>query len=388
MLTGETIMPLHRDYYILTINPGSTSTKIGIFKNDELQIKKSINHNDQEITAFKKVWDQYAYRKREILDVIRREKFDIKQLSCAVGRGGLFRPIVSGTYTINKQMLDDARISIQGEHASNLGCVLAYGIGWDCDIPSYIVDPPCVDEMEEVARISGHVAVKRRSLVHALNVKAIARAASRKMGKPLEELNLIVVHLGGGISVAPLRKGRMIDVSDALSSGPFTPERTGALPMVDFIELVMNNNLSLTQAKKMLVGQGGMYSYLNTKSMIEADEKYEAGDPRFQLILQAMAYQVSKEVGAMAVTLKGDVDAIVLTGGAAHSDIMVGQIKERVSFIADVLPFPGEDELGALAQGALRVLKGEEVPLSYPQQIEYTDYFTQERDNFILKTKE
>lgn len=375
-------MTLERDYNILTINPGSTSTKIGIFKNDELIVKKGISHNDQEIASFKRVWDQYAFRKREILDVIRREGFDIDRLHCVVGRGGLLRPTISGTYAINKQMLNDARNAIQGEHASNLGCVLSYGIGWDYDIPSYIVDPPCVDEMEDVARISGHVAVSRRSLVHALNVKAIARAASEKMGKPLEEINLILVHMGGGISVAPLCKGRMQDVSDALSSGPFTPERTGQLPMVDFIEFVFKNNIELGKAKKMLVGQGGMFSYLDTKNLILADEKYAAGDPRFKLIVDAMAYQISKEIGAMATTLRGDVDAIVLTGGAAHSDIMVNQIKDRVSYIADILVFPGEDELKALALGALRVLKGDETPLSYPQQIDYTDHFKEERERY------
>jgi butyrate kinase len=375
-------MVLERDYYILTINPGSTSTKIGIFKNDELLVKKTIAHNDQEISSFKRVWDQYAYRKREILEVIRREGFDIGQMSCVVGRGGLLRPIVSGTYSINKQMLGDARNAIQGEHASNLGCVLAYGIGWDYDIPSYIVDPPSVDEMEDVARISGHAAISRRSLVHALNVKAIARAASGKMGKPLTELNLILVHMGGGISVAPLCKGRMQDVSDALSSGPFTPERTGQLPMTDFIEFVFKKNIELGKAKKMLVGKGGMFSYLKTKSLILAGKKYAEGDPRFKLIVEAMAYQISKEIGAMATTLKGDVDAIVLTGGAAHSEILVKLIKERTSFIAQALVFPGEDELKALALGALRVLKLEEEPLSYPQQIEYSDWFKAERDSY------
>ena len=373
-----------KDHYILTINPGSTSTKIGIFKNEEQQIKRNIPHYDQEIGSFKSVWDQYAYRKEAILEVIRKENFDIRQLCCVVGRGGLFRPIVSGTYTINKKMLDDARNAIQGEHASNLGCVLAYGIAWDYNIDSFIVDPPCVDEMEDVARISGHVAIKRRSLVHALNIKAIARAASMELKKPLSQLNLIVVHLGGGISVTPLQKGRMIDTSDALSSGPFTPERTGSLPMVDFVEYVFENKMELEKAQKMLVGKGGMYSYLKTKSMKEADEEYKKEEPRFQLIVQAMAYQVSKEIGAMAATLKGDIDALVLTGGAAHSQIMVDLIKKRVSFLVkdegSILVFPGEDELKALAQGALRVLRGEEEALTYPQQIQYKDWFEKERE--------
>lgn len=364
-------------FYILAINPGSTSTKIGIFENEKLLIEKNITHNDYEIGKFKKVWEQYAFRKAEILKVLDKENFDIKKLSCVVGRGGLFRPTVSGTYSINKEMLNDARIGVQGEHASNLGSVLAYGIAWDYNIASFIVDPPCVDEIEDVARISGHAAIKRRSLVHALNIKAIARAASQTIGKPLDHLNLIVVHLGGGISVTPLRKGRMIDTSDALSSGPFSPERAGYLPMFDFIEYVFEKRLTLVEAKKMLVGKGGMYSYLKTKSMLEATQRYEKGDPRVQLIVQAMAYQVGKEIGGMATTLKGDIDAIVLTGGAAHSQILVDLIKERVSFLVkrEILVFPGEDELEALAQGALRVLRGEEQALTYPRQIEYKELF-------------
>jgi len=373
-------MTTDKDFYILTINPGSTSTKIGIFKNEELQFKKNIQHNDREISAFKKVWDQYVFRKDAILDAIRKEGFDIELLNCTVGRGGLFQPTISGTYAINKQMLQDARNALQGEHASNLGCVLAYGIAWDADIPSFIVDPPCVDEMEDIARISGHVAIKRRSLVHALNIKAIARAAAEKLDTPLDQLNLIVTHLGGGISVTPLQKGRMIDTSEALSSGPFTPERTGSLPMVDFIEYVFKNDLTLPQTIKMLVGKGGMFSYLKTKSMIDADQGYKDGDPKFKLIVEAMAYQVSKEIGSQAMALKGDIDALVITGGAAHSDIMVDLIKDRILFLVNhqeekILLFPGEDELKALAQGALRVLSGEEKPLSYPQQIEYKDWF-------------
>ncbi|MCU0287125.1 MAG: butyrate kinase [Acidobacteria bacterium] len=371
---------MNKNYYILTVNPGSTSTKIGIFENEELLSDKNINHNDQDIVSFKKVWDQYAFRKQEILNTLRKEKFDIKKLACVVGRGGLFRPIISGTYKINKQMLNDARQAIQGEHASNLGCVLAYGIAWDYNIPSYIVDPPCVDEMEDVARISGHIAIKRRSLVHALNIKAIARAASATLKKPLSQLNLIVVHIGGGISVTPLRKGRMIDTSEALGSGPFSPERTGTLPMMDYTEYIFKNNLSLEQAKKMLVGQGGMYSYLKTKSLREAEDNYLKNEPKARLIIQAMAYQIAKEIGAMAVTLNGEIDAIAVTGGGARCVPMVDIIKEKILFLVkniekNILLFPGEDELKALAQGALRVLRGEEEALVYPQQIDYKELF-------------
>lgn len=371
---------MNRQFYILTINPGSTSTKIGVFENEVLLFSKNIYHNDQDIGSFKKVWDQYAFRKQEIVNVTRKEGFDIRQLSCVVGRGGLFRPVISGTYKVNQQMLNDARQAIQGEHASNLGCVLAYGIAWDSNIPAYIVDPPCVDEMEDVARISGHVAIKRRSLVHALNIKAIARAASETLKTPLNQLNLIIAHIGGGISVTPLRKGRMIDTSEALGSGPFSPERTGSLPMMDFVEYLFAKNLTLDQAKKMLVGTGGMYSYLKTKSMKEAEEGYLKGDPKCVLIIRAMAYQVAKEIGAMAVALKGEVDAIVMTGGVAHCQPLVNLITENITFLVKnnsrgILLFPGEDELKALAQGALRVLRGEEEALEYPQQIQYKELF-------------
>ncbi len=362
-------------HYILTINPGSTSTKIGIFEDEELTYSKNIPHNDHEIAAFKNVWAQYAFRKDEILNTLTAAGFDIEKLSGAVGRGGLFKPIISGTYAINKAMLDDARIGFQGEHASNLGCVLAYGIGWDYNIPSFIVDPPCVDEMEDVARLSGHVEIKRRSLSHALNIKAVARSAAQELGKPLTDINIIMIHLGGGISVVPLRKGRMIDSSNALCAGPFTPERAGGLPMFDFIDYLFENNLDAGQAKKMLVGQGGINSYLNTKSMIQVTGWYEQGDPKAQLVIDAMAYQVSKEAGAMAVALEGKVDAIVLTGGAARSQPLVKLIARQTGFLAKMLVFPGEDELKALALGALRVLKGEEEALSYPQQIESKDLF-------------
>lgn len=371
---------MNQQFYILTINPGSTSTKIGVFENEALLFSKNIYHNDQDIGLFKRVWDQYAFRKQEIVNVTRKEGFDIRRLSCAVGRGGLFRPVISGTYKVNQQMLNDARQSIQGEHASNLGCVLAYGIAWDFNIPAYIVDPPCVDEMEDVARISGHAAIKRRSRVHALNIKAIARAASETLKTPLTQLNLIIAHIGGGISVTPLRKGRMIDTSEALGSGPFSPERTGSLPMMDFVEYLFEKSLNLQQAKKMLVGAGGMYSYLKTKSMKEAEDGYLKGDPRCVLIIRAMAYQIAKEIGAMATTMKGEIDAIVLTGGVAHCQPLVNLITENVSFLVKndsrgILLFPGEDELKALAQGALRVLRGEEEALEFPQQIEYKELF-------------
>ena len=365
----------NKNYFILVINPGSTSTKIAIFKNEELLFKHTVNHNDQEISSFNRIWDQYTYRKQEILNFIKEKDFDLNQLSCVVARGGLFQPIISGTYSINKTMLNDARDAVQGEHASNLGCVLAYGIAWDYRVPSFIVDPPCVDEMEKIARISGHAAIKRTSILHALNIKAMAREAAKTLGKSISDVNLIVVHLGGGISVIPLKKGRMIDANHALSAGPFSPERTGTLPLMEFVDYIYSNSLSKDQVKKMLVGQGGMFSYLGTKSILEASKRYEKDDPKAKLVIDAMGYQIGKEIGSMAVTLKGNIDAIVLTGGAANSSILTNIIKDYVSFLGKVILLPGEDELTALEQGALRILRGEEKELTYPCKTENKELF-------------
>jgi len=364
------------NYYILAINPGSISTKIAVYKNDEQLFVESIYHSDQDIAKFDRVWDQYTFRKREILDFLHEKNFDLGQLACTVGRGGLFRPVISGAYAINRVMLGDARNAVQGEHASNLGCVLSYGIAWDYHIPSYIVDPPCADELQDVARLSGHREIKKRSLFHVLNIKAKARAAAAELGKPLNDMNLIVIHLGGGISVIAMQKGRIVDGNNALCTGPFTPERTGNLPVIDFIDYIFDKKIERRDAKKMVVGKGGMYSYLGTKSLIEAGQKYKEGDPKAQLVIRAMGYQVAKEIGTMAVVLKGDIDAIVLTGGAANSDILVDYIKDHISFLSrQILVLPGEEEMKALAHGALRILRGDEEALTYPQQIEWNNPF-------------
>ncbi len=362
-------------FYILAINPGSTSTKIAVFENHNLILKQNIYHNDQEISRFEHIWDQYTYRKKEILEFMYEKKFSLEKLSAVVGRGGLLRPVVSGTYLINREMLADAREAVQGEHASNLGCVLAFGIGWDYNIPSYVVDLPSTDEMEMMARLSGHSKIKRRSLLHALNIKAMARVAAGELKKRLDETNLIVAHIGGGVSITPLRKGRMIDTSNALSGGPFSAERSGSLPMIDFIEYIYKNGLSEKEAKRLVVGQGGMYSYLGTKSMIEAGELYIKNDTKAQLVIKAMAYQISKEIGAMAATLKGEVDSIIITGGMANSPLLVDLIREHVEFIAPIILLPGEDEMTALAQGALRVLEGDEEALAYPTSVAIEELF-------------
>ncbi|MCD6453726.1 MAG: butyrate kinase [Candidatus Aminicenantes bacterium] len=353
-------------YKILAVNPGSTSTKIAIFEDDKEIFKKKLFHPREELSKFDRIVDQYEFRKEVILQALKEAGFKLEELSAVVGRGGLLRPIPGGTYRVNEAMLHDLRIGLQGEHASNLGGILAYEIAKPYGIPAFIVDPVVVDEMEPIAKISGLPEIERRSIFHALNHKAVARLAAKDLGKKYEEVNLIVVHLGGGISVGVHRKGRVIDVNNALNGdGPFAPERAGGLPVWDAMKLALSGKYTEHELKKKLAGQGGIVAYLGTNDMREVEDRVKSGNEKARLIFEAMAYQVAKEIGADATVLKGDVDAIVLTGGLAYSDMFVSWIKERVSFIAPVLVYPGEDEMRALACGALRVLRGEEQPLEY-----------------------
>jgi len=357
-------------FRVLAINPGSTSTKIGVFDDETCRFVESIRHSELDLGAFDKIWDQYEFRKRTILEALQQHGIDIRTLSAVVGRGGLLRPVVSGTYEVNKTMIDDSRVGIQGQHVANLGPVLAFGIGWDYGIPAYMVDPPSVDEFEPLARFSGHRDIPRRSLLHALNVRATARMAADKLGKRLEDLNLIVAHLGGGISVAPLKHGRMIDVNDGNSGGPFSPERTGALPVMDLIDFIYDRNLSREDVRREMVGRGGLVSYLGVNSAEAVEEMISQGNGEARLVYEAMAYQIAKEIGAMATVLKGQVDAVVLTGGLAGSKMLTAWVTERVKFIGEVLIFPGEDELRALLLGCLRVLRGQEKPKTYPESVD------------------
>lgn len=290
----------------------------------------------------------------------------MSSLSGIVGRGGLLKPIEGGTYDVNENMLKDLKIGVQGEHASNLGGIIAYEIGREVGIKAYIVDPVVVDELMDVARISGLKEIERRSIFHPLNHKAVARRHARKMKTKYEDMNLIVVHLGGGISVGAHEKGKVIDVSNALDGeGPFSPERAGSLPVGDLIKLCYSGKYSYEEMKNMIKGKGGMVSYLNTNNGLEVSERIESGDEYAKLIYYAMAYQVAKEVGSCAVALKGKVDGILLTGGIAHDEMFTSWIEDRVNFISDVYIYPGEDELTALAEGGLRVLRGEEKAKEY-----------------------
>ncbi len=355
-----------KKFKILAINPGSTSTKVSVFENEKEIFTDVLRHTDDELAPFKRITDQYEWRKDVILKALSNHNIDPNELDATVGRGGLLYPMAGGTYKVNELMLDHLKRGVQGEHASNIGGLIAHSIGDNLGIPSFIVDPVVVDEMWDLARLSGHPKIERRSIFHALNQKACARKTAEKMGKKYQDLNLIVVHLGGGISVGAHRKGQVIDVNNALNGdGPYTPQRSGGLPCFDLAKLCMSGEYELTDIKKMLKGDGGVKAYLGTSDIRDICDRIEKGDKKAEYIFKGMAYQVSKEVGACAAALSGDVDAIVLTGGIAYSEIFVNLVKSHVSFISDVHVIPGEAEMEALAMGGLRVLNGEENPKTY-----------------------
>ncbi len=348
-------------YKILAINPGSTSTKIAVFEDNKAIFTKNIKHKAEELAPFPNLIDQYPFRKEIILKELAEANIDIKCIHAVIGRGGLLKPIPSGVYEVNEAMLNDLRIGRLGQHASNLGGILANDIA--CLIPgakAYIADPVVVDELEEVARFTGHPKFERISIFHALNQKAIARTHAHSIGKKYEELNLIVAHLGGGISIGAHRNGRVIDVNNALDGeGPFSPERSGTLPVGALVKLCFSGEYTLEEVKKMITGQGGYVAYLGTNDAYEVEQRIKNGDTYAAKVREAMAYQVGKAIGEMATVLHGKVDAILLTGGIAYDKEFVDYIKNMVSFIAPVVVYPGEDEMKALAMNALMVLRGE-----------------------------
>jgi butyrate kinase len=312
--------------------------------------------------------EQEEFRYDEIVKVLDSRGVDPKEFDAAVGRGGLMRPIQGGTYAVGDRMLEDLRSLAYGSHASNLGAPLAvrFAAGAKKNAPAFIVDPVVVDELADEARISGLPEMPRVSIFHALNQKAVARRAAAELKKPLKDCNLVVSHMGGGISVGAHRGGRVVDVNNALDGeGPMSPERAGSLPVGGLVSLCFSGRYTQKEIQKMIVGKGGLVAHLGTNDLREAEKRAAAGDAQTTLVLDALCLQIAKEIGRAAVVLKGEVDAIVLTGGLAYSDKLCGRVTERVSFIAPVLRFPGEDEMQALAEGALRVLRGEESPLIY-----------------------
>ncbi|MHB1005098.1 MAG: butyrate kinase [Chloroflexota bacterium] len=350
---------------ILVINPGSTSTKVAAYEDERQLFLESVRHSAEELSRYATMADQYPARRDAILSFLAQRGFALGSLSAVVGRGGILHPLASGTFRIDENMIAELREPNNIDHASNLGAPLAYEIAGQAGVPAFTVDPVAVDEFDDIARISGLPEIPRLSISHALNIKAVARHAAGDLGRDYADLNLVVVHLGGGISVTAHRRGRMVDVNNAAQAGPFSPERTGTLPLQAFADLCFSGRYTLREIKRLVMGNGGLVAHLRTNDTLEVERMIAAGDAHALLIYEAMAYTVAKEIGAMATVLAGDVDAIVLTGGIAHSQMLVGWIEQRVKFIAKVRVYPGEFEMLALAQGTLRVLRGEEEAKTY-----------------------
>lgn len=347
-------------YEILVINPGSTSTKIGVFRDETMLFDVTLRHSADELAPYATIADQKEFRKELVLSALRDKNYDAKNLSAVSARGGLVAPIPGGTYAVNENLLRDCAVGVQGQHAANLGAMIAHEIGEALGIPAFVVDPPVVDELSDVARFSGHPAIIRASKFHALNQKAVAKRYAKESGKPYEELNLIVCHMGGGVSVGAHDHGNIVDTQNALDGdGPFSPERSGSLPSGQLAELCFSGDYTYAEIKKMLCGRGGIVAYTGTTNMIEVTEKAKT-DEYTARVLAAFHYQIAKEIGAMAAALSGKVDQIILTGGIAYGKETVAALREKVEWIAPITVYPGEDELLALTQGALRVLNGEE----------------------------
>ncbi|MCH4886430.1 butyrate kinase [Acidaminobacter sp. JC074] len=350
---------------ILVINPGGTSTKIAVFEDYDLLFKESVEHTAEDLSKFERVFDEFNYRKDLIENALKDHNFNMDDLDCVVGRGGLMKAIEGGVYPVNQRMVDDLRNRINGEHASNLGSVIARHIGDELNLPSFVVDPVSVDEFEDVSRITGLKDIKKASWLHALNHKAVCRDEAKKMGGKYEDFNFIVAHLGSGISIVPHKRGRMIDGSGGRSDGPFSPERSGGLLTYDLINLCYSGKYSHKEMVSKVSTIGGMYDYLGTKDMRDIEKRIDQGDKEAELIFDAFVYQIAKEISQYGASLRGAVDKIILTGGISYSEKVVTGIKDRVSYLADVVVKPGEMELEALALGAIRVLTGEEEPKEY-----------------------
>ncbi|HOW50744.1 MAG TPA: butyrate kinase [bacterium] len=347
---------------ILAINPGSTSTKIAVFEENKDIFTKNIKHTVEELAPYKKIIDQYDFRRDVIVKELEAAKIALSSITAVVGRGGLVKPIPGGVYRVNDALIADLKAERMGEHASNLGGFIAREMARKIGdkIEAFIVDPVVVDEMEDIARISGIPELPRVSIFHALNQKAVARRYAREQGKKYEELNLIVVHMGGGISVGCHRKGRVIDVNNALDGdGPFSPERSGGVPVGQMVKLCFSGKYTIDDIKKKIKGKGGLVAYLGTNDAYEVEQRVQKGDKEAEHIYRAMAYQISKEVGALSTVLCGKVDAIILTGGVAYDKDFVGWLKERIGFISPVVVYPGEGEMTALAEAGYYAMKGE-----------------------------
>lgn len=350
----------------LIINPGSTSTKIGVFEDETLLFEETLRHSTEEISQYASIVDQKDFRKKIITDLLKEKDFDIKSLGMVVGRGGMLKPIPGGTYAVTDDLLVDLKIGKQGQHASNLGGILAREIADEIGVPSYIVDPVVVDELAPVARYSGVKELPRTSVFHALNQKAVAKRYSKEAGKAYDSMNLIVVHMGGGVSVGAHEKGKVIDVFNALDGdGAFSPERAGAVPSGALIKMCFSGEYTEKEVYSKIVGKGGFNSYLGTNDMRNVIKMIEEGNEEAKAMFDAFIFQVTKDIGSMACVLNGKVDQIIVTGGIAYNAKVIEALKEKAGWIAPFTVYPGEDELLALVQGGLRVLNGEEKAMEY-----------------------
>ncbi len=352
-------------YRILAINPGSSSTKIGLFENTQPLFVENIEHSRVELGLFKNIYEQEDFRTGVVQRFLSKHGVREGTLDAVVGRGGPIKPLQSGTYRVNKVLLHDLRLNPAAEHVSLLGGILAHTVASRRAIPAYIVDPVSVDEMILVARISGFPEVVRLSQAHALNIKAVCRLVAVDLGKPYDQLTLVVAHLGSGISVTAHRAGRMVDVSNANEGGPFSPERSGGVPTNQLVKLCFSGKYTEGELLEAMIKKGGLTGYLGTPDIREIERRIDDGDDEARIVYEAMIYQIAKEIGSMAASLGGKLNAVVLTGGLARSERLLEKLKALISFLGPIRVYPGEDEMKALAAGALRVLKGEEQEREY-----------------------
>lgn len=349
---------------ILAINPGSTSTKIALYGNKENIFTKNIEHNSTQLEKFSNIIEQKGFRLDEIKKILLEQKVKIKDIDIFVGRGGLLKPIPSGTYEVNEQMIKDLKDGFQGEHASNLGGLIAKELSNENNKKCYIVDPVVVDELSDVARVSGIKDISRKSIFHALNQKAVGKRYAREIGKEYTQLNLVIAHMGGGTSVGLHKKGKVIETNNAIGGdGAFSPERAGALPAFEFLKF--QDGKTLEEIKVSLKGRGGLVSYFNTSDVREVEKLKKEGNKEAGIVIEAMAYSIAKEIGSFSTVVSGNVDQIILTGGVAYSEFVTSYIKKKVEYIAPVTFYPGEDEMQALVEGALRVVNKEEEVKEY-----------------------
>ena len=347
-------------FRILVINPGSTSTKVAVYLDETPMFSESYSHSAQELSRFERILDQLDWRRGFVYKALDDHGFDLGSVSAVACRGGRLKPLASGTYLVNDRMLSDSRRGLQGEHASNLACIIGDEIARRVGVPAFVVDPVSVDELDDIARVTGVREIQRNSLSHALNMKAMARRAAKVLGMSYEDARLIVAHMGGGGSVSVHVDGRMVDLYNCDKEGPFAAERAGALPTLDLVNLCYSGRFSKEEVLRMLVGGGGLMSHLNTRDIREVEARIHSGDKHAEFVLRAMAYGFAKAIASFTATLGGKADAIVLTGGMAYSSRLVEWVKARISFIGPVLVFPGENELESLALGVLRVLRNDE----------------------------